>query len=256
MAKHYKDRSNISLKEKMKSIILIFIVLIFVSLMLICSIKILKWYQNNKENVKISVELSKAVTVDETNEDKDKYSVNFEILKEKNADTVAWLKVNNTNIEYTVVKSSDNEYYLNHNFNKTYNSAGWIFSDYNNKFDGTDKNIVIYGHNMRDGSMFGSLKKTLKEEWYNNKENYKITFITENEKATYEIFSIYQIEKEDYYIKTNFKNEEEYTKFLKTIKSRSIKNFNTEVTSQDNILTLSTCANNNKYRVVLHARKE
>ena len=59
--------------------------------------------------------------------------------------------------EYPVVKGSNNSFYLNHCFDKSYNSAGWIFADYRNKFDNTDKNIVIYGHNMRDGSMFGSM---------------------------------------------------------------------------------------------------
>ena len=59
--------------------------------------------------------------------------------------------------EYPVVKGTNNSFYLNHCFDKSNNSAGWIFADYRNKFDNTDKNIVIYGHNMRDGSMFGSM---------------------------------------------------------------------------------------------------
>ena len=156
--------------------------------------------------------------------------------------------------KFRIVKANDNSYYLSHNFNKEYNIAGWIFADYKNKFDTTDKNIVIYGHNMRDNSMFGSLKDVIKKEWYNN-ESYKyITLITEEEYHIYEVFSVYQIEKEDYYIKTNFKNNE-LEEFINTIKERSKKDFNVKVTKDDNILTLSTCANNNKYRVVLHAKK-
>ena len=127
---------------------------------------------NNQNNKKISDEISKFITLDETKEDNEgKYVIDFEKLKEKNSDVVAWLKVNGTNIETTVVKTTNNDYYLTHNFNKEYNSAGWIFADYKNKVDGTDKNLVIYGHNMRDNSMFGSLKWVINEDWYNNEDN-------------------------------------------------------------------------------------
>ena len=129
------------------------------------------------------------------------------------------------------------------------------FADYRNKFDNTDKNLVIYGHNMRDDSMFGSLKWVINEDWYNNEDNKYITLITENETQVYEVFSVYQIEKEDYYIQTEFSDDNNFEQFVNTIKKRSIKEFNTDVSKDDNILTLSTCANNNKYRVVLHAKK-
>lgn len=247
-AKHYnKKKSNIP------SIILM---CFFTALLIYSGTKIVIWYMNNQNNKKISDEIAEFVTVDETKEDdEEKYVVDFEKLKEKNSDIVAWLKVKGTNIETTVVKSTNNDYYLTHNFNKEYNSAGWIFADYKNKVDGTDKNLVIYGHNMRDDSMFGSLKWVINEDWYNNEDNKYITLITENETQVYEVFSVYQIEKEDYYIQTNFNTEKEFNTVAQTIKKRSKKDFNVDVNENDNILTLSTCANNNKYRVVLHAKK-
>ena len=247
-AKHYnKKKSNIP------SIILM---CFFTALLIYSGTKIVIWYMNNQNNKKISDEIAEFVTVDETKEDnEEKYVVDFEKLKEKNSDIVAWLKVNGTNIETTVVKTTNNYYYLTHNFNKEYNSAGWIFADYKNKVDGTDKNLVIYGHNMRDDSMFGSLKWVINEDWYNNEDNKYITLITENETQVYEVFSVYQTEKEDYYIQTNFNTEKEFNTFAQTIKKRSKKDFNVDVNKEDNILTLSTCANNNKYRVVLHAKK-
>ena len=103
--------------------------------------------------------------------------------------------------------------------------------------------------------MFGSLKNILNSDWYDNEENMNITFYTENEKCVYKVFSIYKTESEDYYIKTEFNNDNEFEQFINTIKSRSIKNFGIDVSRSDSILTLSTCANNNKYRVVLHAKK-
>ena len=224
-----------------------------------CVINITKWVCENQKNKNILSDINKNVKLENTLDiqgiEVEKYSVDFRNLKDKNQDIVGWIKVKGTAIEYPVVKGADNSFYLTHSLDKSYNSAGWIFADYKNKLDGNDKNIVIYGHNRRDGTMFGSLQNDLKEEWYNNKENQYITFEKENETEIYQVFSVYQIEVEDYYIKTSFDTEGKFEEFINTIKSRSINNFETDVKTDDNILTLSTCANNNKYRVVLHAKK-
>ena len=235
--------------------IIIYMILLFV--LIYSGIKIYKWYKDKTNNSKIAEQIRDTVIVEEKNEDENKkeYKIDFNKLKDQNNETVAWIKVNNTNIEYPVVKESNNSFYLNHSFDKSNNSAGWIFADYRNKFDNTDKNIVIYGHNMKDNSMFGSLKNILNSDWYDNEENTNITLYTENEKCIYKVFSIYKIESEDYYIKTEFSDDNNFEQFVNTIKKRSIKEFNTDVSKDDNILTLSTCANNNKYRVVLHAKK-
>lgn len=228
-------------------------------LILICSgFKLYFWYKDKKNNDETTEQLKNNVKLEKIKKDNsnnEKYIVDFKKLKSENSDVVAYIKVNNTNIEYPIVKTSNNNFYLNHSFDKSKNSRGWIFADYKNKFDNTDKNIVIYGHNMRDESMFGSLKNILNEEWYNNTENKNITFLTEKGNYIYKVFSIYKIESEDYYIKTNFKNDEDYEKFLNTIKNRSIKNFDINLNINDKIITLSTCANNNRYRIVLHAKK-
>ena len=236
-------------KKSIKYVVTNSFLIIFLILLAISSIEIIKWIKENKQNKKIKEKISEAIIINE-----EETVIDFNKLKEINKDVVGWLKVNGTDIEYAVVKANDNSYYLDHNFENEYNKAGWIFADYKNKLDGTDKNIVIYGHNRRDGSMFASLKNILKEEWYSNPENRKITFITENENCIYEVFSIYQIEAEDYYITTDFENGE-FLKYIETVKNRSIKDFNIEVTEENNILTLSTCGNDNDYRVVLHAKK-
>jgi len=196
-----------------------------------------------KENVVINNEM------DSNNEE---YKIDFVKLKQKNSDAIAWIKVNGTDIDFPVVKGTDNSYYLTHNFDKEKNKAGWIFADYRNKFDGTDKNIIIYGHNMKNGSMFASLKDVIKEEWYNNENNKYIALITENENCKYQVFSVYQIETEEYYLQTNISN---FKEFVEKIKGRSKKDFNVDIKETDSILTLSTCADNTKYRVVLHAVK-
>lgn len=213
-------------KKYKKAILNLILYIILLSILIYSGIKIFKWYKDKTNNNKIAEQIKNTVIVEEENGD-----------------------------EYPVVKGTNNSFYLNHCFDKSNNSAGWIFADYRNKFDNTDKNIVIYGHNIRDGSMFGSMLNILNAKWYENEENTNITLYTENEKCMYKVFSIYKIENEDYYIKTEFKNDNEFEDFIKTLKKRSIKDFNVDVSKDDNILTLSTCANNNKYRVVLHAKK-
>ena len=213
-------------KKYKKAILNLILYIILLSILIYSGIKIFKWYKDKTNNNKIAEQIKSTVIVEEENGD-----------------------------EYPVVKGTNNSFYLNHSFDKSNNSAGWIFADYRNKFDNTDKNIVIYGHNMRDGSMFGSMLNILNAKWYENEENTNITLYTENEKCMYKVFSVYKIENEDYYIKTEFKNDNEFEDFIKTLKKKSIKDFNVDVSKDDNILTLSTCANNNKYRVVLHAKK-
>lgn len=229
--------------------------LILLVILIYSGTKIFNWSKENIQNNSMAQNINKAAVTKTNTGENNKYTVDFNLLKRQNSDTVAWIKVNGTNIEYPVVKAKDNEYYLTHSFDKSSNSAGWIFADYKNKFDGTDKNIVIYGHNRKDKSMFGSLRNILSSEWQNNSKNTEITFVSENENCIYKVFSVYQIEKENYYIKTNFNNSSEFEKFLETIKTRSVKDFETPVSSADSILTLSTCAANDNYRTVLHAKK-
>ena len=121
-------------------------------LLIYSTINIVLWAINNHANKDVIAEINKSVEIN--NNAEEKYKINFEELKQKNSDTIAWLKVENTSIEFPVVKTNNNSYYLTHNFNKESNKAGWIFADYKNKFDGTDKNIIIYGHNRIDDSMF------------------------------------------------------------------------------------------------------
>lgn len=246
MGKHYKSNKKILFLSILR--------LLFIIALIISIIYIVKWYKDSKQNKELKEKISETTVTQSIENEETKYEVDFKKLKETNKDTVAWIKVNGTDIEYPVVQTTNNSYYLKRNFNKEKNKAGWMFADYKNKLDGTDKNIIIYGHNMKDNSMFGTLKNILNEEWYNNEENYIINFITEEKQHKYEVFSVYQIKNEDYYIKTDFA-ENEFADFIQILKNRSIKDFNIETTSEENILTLSTCGNNYNYRIVLHAKE-
>ena len=246
-------------KRKLKYGFLFTVILLFVflGLFLFSSYKIICYLIDREENHKIKekMEESVVVTIDEENKGKKTYTIDFETLKKDNPDTVAYLEVTGTNINYIVVQGNDNDYYLNHNFNKKWNVAGWIFVDYHNRLDGTDQNIVVYGHAIQDGSMFGSLKKTLDKEWQENANNHELVFITEQESATYQVFSTYMIDPEMYYINTTFASEEDYWNFLKKLQERSNFDYKVSLDSKDTILTLSSCNATGSKRVVLHAKK-
>lgn len=227
--------------------------LLFIIIILFSTIKILIWFKSTKKNKNIKEEIQEYIKIEKTDTE-EKYIVDFKKLKEQNNETIAYLKVNNTNINYVVVKTKDNDYYINHDFNKEYNVAGWIFADYKNNFDGNDKNIIIYGHNMKDGSMFAPLKEILTSNWQNN-TNKQITLITENNTITYEIFSSYTINPEEYYLKTNFKDDEAFLEFINTLKQRSFYDYNIDLNEKDNVLTLSTCTGTGNNRIVIHAKQ-
>lgn len=243
-----------SKKHGVKNVILTLLIIFFIAVIIFSGIQLIKWYLGNKANNDIIKEIKESNIISYNENDENVSEVDFEKLKNINSDAVGYIEVPNTNISYPVVQAKNNDYYLTYNFKKEYNSAGWIFMDYRNDLDGNDKNIIIYGHNRRDGSMFGSLKNILSPDWYNNETNKYVTLITEQGNMIYEVFSVYQIEREDYYIQTSFSDNEDYESFIRTITNRSIKNYNVNVSSEDSILTLSTCANDNKYRVVLHAK--
>ena len=176
----------------------------------------------------------------------------FETLLQKNSDTVGWIQVNNTKINYPVVKSDSNSYYLNRDYFKKKNSMGWIFMDYRNNPENLDKNTIIYGHNIKQGIMFGTIKNMMNKSWYNNATNQIITFNTPSKNMKWQIFSLYQINETEDYLKTEFESDEEYMNFLNMLKSRSKNDFHVELNPNSKILTLSTCFSHST-RHVVHA---
>lgn len=182
------------------------------------------------------------------------YNVDFDELLKKNKDTVAFIHMENNNINYPVVQSKDNSYYLTHAFDKSYNEAGWVFLDYRNNINSLSFNNIIYGHGRLNKTVFGSLKDTLDKKWQSNKDNLAIYISTPNENMIFQIFSIYTIKSESYYINTLFNNKNEKSKWLDTMIQRNTSTINTSVDTNDKILTLSTCLDDNGGRVVVQAK--
>ena len=180
-------------------------------------------------------------------------SVNFDDLLKINNETKGWIQVNGTNINYPFVQTSNNDYYLTHSYDKSYNQAGWVFMDYRNDTINYDKNTILYAHGMNNKTMFGSLRNILNSSWYNNTNNHIIKLSTPTENTLWQVFSVYHIETTNDYIQTEFTSDEEYQTFLDTLKGRSAVIFDTTLNTTDKILTLSTCYNKTD-KVVMHAK--
>ncbi len=178
----------------------------------------------------------------------------FNILKSKNSDTVGWLKVNNTLIEYPIVQTNNNEYYLKNDFNKNRNIFGWVFMDWRNNHEELNQNTILYGHNSRKKVAFGTLKYALNKDWYTNEDNQIITFNTPYYNMEWQIFSIYVIDVTSDYLYVSFDNQNDFINFASKVTARSIYDFGIDVKENDKMLTLSTCINNSKQRIVVHAK--
>lgn len=270
-----KEKMNNKIKLKWKNIILILIFLILFITLNISIYNIIKWkLDSNKTNEEINT-IQENTNIEEVQDNKgteiikqaekipkgnpywdyikmNMIDVNFDNLKKINSDVVGWVKVNGTNINYPFVQSKDNKYYLTHSFSKSYNNAGLVFLDYRNN-NINNRNTIIYAHGRTDKTMFGTLRKVLNNGWINNTNNYVIKISTEKENSLWQIFSIYHIPTTNDYLQTEFKDEREYQRFLNILKNRSNHNFNTSITSNDTILTLSTCYNDSE-KMVVHAK--
>ena len=186
----------------------------------------------------------------------------FQTIRELNSDVVGWINISNTLIDYPVVQTKDNSYYLRHNINKEYNYSGCPFLDYRNsvKPDSDTRNFIIYGHHRRNGTMFAQLKKYNDVDFY--KENPVIRFDTIYNRSEWIIFSNFRATTTwasgtpFNYIQTDFKDDAEFLKFVDELKKRSLITTPVDVRADDKILLLSTCSyEKSHWRMVIAARR-
>ena len=237
-------------KVKWKNVLRILIILLALVGIIYSLYHIFFWHKENEENKKVEETINEYVTIDEQ---KEEYEVNFDELSKINPDTIGYIYIPNSGISFVVVKGKNNSYYLNHNFEKEKNQGGWIFMDYSNTGEITDKNIVIYGHNRFNGSMFAPLKTIMGKDWYKNESNHTLIYVNRNGIHKYKVFSQYTIEAEDYYITTSFDNDESFKEFVSTVKKRSQNKYDLDIDSVKSVITLSTCTNIGDGRIALHA---
>ena len=177
--------------------------------------------------------------------------VKYDELKSINQDFAGWLYYEPLELSYPIVRGNDNDYYTHYTFENVQNSSGAIFMDFLNKKDYSHYNTIIYGHNMRNGTMFGSLKQLLNDQDI-AKENPYYYIFTEDKAYMYEIFAVY-ITTADSHTYDLINNEEEQSEYLEYIRKTAVYLSDREVTPDEKITTLSTCHGlHSNNRTVVH----
>ncbi len=167
-------------------------------------------------------------------------SVDFDSLIAKHPDVVAWIYADDTVINYPVAKGKDNNQYLRHLLSGKYNVAGTIFADYRNGDIGEDQNYIVYGHNMKDGSMFGSVLKYKKQAYYD--EHPYLYLLTPDKNYKIELIAGYVTAKTSEAYNANFATEEALEQYVKSAVSKSTFKSNVAFQPGDKLVTLSTCS--------------
>lgn len=240
-----KSRHSKKSNNKLKKIVLLLLIVVFV-----CGIGYTIYYlYNSYKDKKDNTNILDNVIVDDTpvTEEKTEKMLQLEELQKENNEIIGWLEIEDTNINLPVCQTTDNDFYLTHNYKKEKSKGGSLFLDKNFDLINGSSNYLIYGHRNTQGLMFEDLLKYSKEDFYNNHKTIKFT--TNKDDSIYEIMSVfysrvyYKKEKDvfRYYNFVNANNEEEYNDFVNNCKKSSI--YDTGVTANygDQLLTLSTC---------------
>lgn len=241
------ERGKHRKKSKKKTYRLIQFLLIIV--IIVAVIYIYK-YIIDKNNAQKETELLNDIEVDKTEVTKQKTERMLQVseLKKENEDIIGWIEIEGTKVNNPVLQGTDNSFYMNHDYKKKKSVYGSLFLDKSYDWNKPSSNLLIYGHNMRDGSMFQNLLNYKKEDYY--KKHPIIRFTTEDEDAEFEVMAAFQSrvyyksEKNvfRYYYFIDASNEEEYNEFVNNAKKASF--YDTEVTAKygDQLITLSTCS--------------
>lgn len=174
-------------------------------------------------------------------------------LQQINSDAVGWIEIPGTVISYPLVHTSDNIYYLTHTFRKEESRSGGIFIEHANSPDFTDLHTIIYGHNMKNGSMFAGLKNYREQSYY--QAHPYIYIDLEDGSHCYEIFSCHEAPVTDVSYTIGYAADDIYGSFLSEIQAASLYDTGVDVGTGDSVITLSTCTSNDANRFVVHAKK-
>jgi len=182
------------------------------------------------------------------------YQDRFKQLQEMNNDIVGWVSIENTGIDYPVAQTNNNDYYLNHNIEQQSSARGAIFMDYRNANVSSNQHTVIYGHHMKDGSMFGELSKYKEAAYYQDHDT--ITYESAEGISKWKVFSVYIYSPEDQFFEYEFADQEQYSDYLEKIKKKSRYDTGLEVNADDQLLTLVTCTYEiSDARFIIHAKR-
>lgn len=177
-------------------------------------------------------------------------TIDFNSLLEKNGDIVGWIYCQGTPINYPVVQAENNDYYLRRDLNGKYLFGGTVFVDYRNAAIGEDNNYILYGHNMKDGTMFSSLTKYKKQSYYD--KHPVLYYLTPDVNYKIELYAGIVVRRDAIIYAPN-PDEEEFAEFLHKAKTNSSFDSDIEISENDTLITLSTCSyeyNNARYIII------
>lgn len=184
-----------------------------------------------------------------------KYAVDFEALDKRNSDVVAWVRFDQPEIiSYAVVQTDNNSYYLNRTLDHKQSIFGTIFMDRYNDCDFTNSNTVLYGHNMKNGSMFGSLNRYIKEEFYIENPYFYI-YTPDGYAHKYHIFATQEVASDSWHYKKYFKTFEDYRDYLEDLRVGAYYGTDVQVPINSKIVTLSTCTASDSQRLIVQGVK-
>ena len=179
--------------------------------------------------------------------------IDLDSLQEINSEAIGWIEIPDTIISYPMVHSTDNRYYLSHTFRKESNKSGSIFLETSNSADFSDLHTIIYGHNMKNGSMFAGLKDYSSKS-YLDAHPYIYIDLADGSHC-YQIFSCHEASVSDNCYTIGYQSDDVYAAFLESMQAASLYDTGVEVGIEDYVVTLSTCTKNGTKRFVVHARK-
>ena len=217
--------------KKIKNVINILLFIIVIICLTTIIDKNYKYYRSNK----IYQEIKDINNISDVNSN---IGLIDEKLKDINSEYKFWINISNTVIDYPVVQSKDNEFYLKNNFYREEDIAGTIFIDCKNDIS-NDKNLILYGHNMRNGSMFADINKFKEKNFF---DNGKIKIIKEGKEYFYEVFSIFIENSSNVNLKSNFINDDDFYEYIDILKNKSLYKKESIESNISNIITLYTCS--------------
>ena len=231
--------------SKTKKIIYDILFVIALAVFLFSAYKLISIYYLNYQEGKEKDAVQEVAKVPK-NPEKEDFTIDWKALKEKNPEVVGWILIPDTDISYPIVQGSDNSYYLNHTFEKKENYAGAIFMDAGADASFQDRNTIIYGHNVKHGTMFAEL------------ENFKEqTFFEKHYRC--EIFSMYSTSATSASYRLQYADDADFKSYVDMVRELSDFNRKVSVKGQDRIVSLSTCSYErdgqpSELRYLLHAR--
>ncbi len=207
--------------------------------MSIIGLKILKGIHEYSSGNDAYSEIQK-IAMQQTSDEKKYNRIDFDSLKQVNQDVIGWLTLNDTVIDYPVVKGNDNDYYLNHLFTGEINSLGTLFVDYRNNDPFMDQLTVIYGHSMLNGSMFFILERYKNQSFY--EEHQEFVFETPDQTYTFEPIAGKVMDAKIPFLQFNFNTEEEYVNYIKEYISTSTFRSYVDFEKTDKTVMLIKCS--------------